>query len=176
LGSPRRRAGDWLPLVLEAGAHPGDPRLKPAHDAFDALVAPYAAQDGATHLARDVATFSRFGEYRNAMPRGASSGDDGAMIRTIFAFEYVLVTSTEASMPVRKLTLSVDEAIIERARRYSARHQTSISRLVSDFLAALAKDEPQAELSPPVRRLFGLLPREAGREEYRSYLDGKNAK
>ena len=28
----------------------------------------------ATHFARDVATFSRLSEYRNSIPRGASSG------------------------------------------------------------------------------------------------------
>ena len=33
----------------------------------------------ATHRARDVATFSRLSEYRNSMPRGASSGVDVAI-------------------------------------------------------------------------------------------------
>ena len=34
------------------------------------------ATTSATQRARDVATFSRLSEYRNSMPRGASSGDD----------------------------------------------------------------------------------------------------
>ena len=40
-------------------------------------------------------------------------------------------------MPRKKLTLSVDEAAIQRARRYSKRHGTSVSELVSRFLASL---------------------------------------
>ena len=77
-------------------------------------------------------------------------------------------------MPLRKLTLSVDETVIERARRYSERHQTSISRLVSNYLEALAKQEPQHGTSARVRRLTGILPVDAGRDEYRSHLEEKH--
>jgi len=79
-------------------------------------------------------------------------------------------------MSLRKLTLSVDETVIERARRYSERHQTSISRLVSNFLEALAKEEPQSPLSPTVRRLAGILPTDANRDHYRHYLEEKHGK
>ena len=79
-------------------------------------------------------------------------------------------------MSLRKLTLSVDESVIERARRYSERHQTSISRLVSTFLEALAKEEPDSNLSPTVRRLAGILPADVSGDEYRRYLEEKHAK
>jgi hypothetical protein len=50
-----------------------------------------------------------------------------------------------------KLTLKVDEAVVARAKRYAARHGTSISGLVEQFLAlvsgAHAKDE---EHLPPI--------------------------
>jgi Family of unknown function (DUF6364) len=50
-----------------------------------------------------------------------------------------------------KLTLKVDEAVVASAKRYAARHGTSISGLVEQFLAlvsgALAKDE---ERLPPI--------------------------
>jgi hypothetical protein len=77
-------------------------------------------------------------------------------------------------MSLRKLTLSVDEAVIERARRYSELHQTSISRLVSTFLEALGGDAPEREPGPRVRRLTGILPADASRAEYRRYLEEKH--
>jgi hypothetical protein len=77
-------------------------------------------------------------------------------------------------MSLRKLTLSVDESVIERARNYSERHQTSISRLVSTFLEALAREEPRPALSARVRRLQGILPATATRKDYRDHLAQKH--
>jgi hypothetical protein len=74
-------------------------------------------------------------------------------------------------MPTKKLTLSVDEQTIEKARIYSKEHNTSISRLVSGFLARLSKPDELA--TPRVRRLMGLLPSEADEKEYHRYLDKK---
>jgi hypothetical protein len=82
----------------------------------------------------------------------------------------------EAAMALRKLTLSIDESVIERAREYSERHQTSISRLVTSYLDALARTEPELAFSPAVRRLLGILPAEAGREEYRAHLEEKHSR
>ena len=53
-------------------------------------------------------------------------------------------------MPKTKLTLSVDEALIRKAKRFSAQHNTTVSQLVTRFLASLImgihalhiKDEP----------------------------------
>jgi hypothetical protein len=70
---------------------------------------------------------------------------------------------------LRKLTLSVDASVIERARRYSQRHDTSISRLVTQFLSTLDADEPRP-FSPVVERLLGILPASASVEEYHEYL------
>ena len=72
----------------------------------------------------------------------------------------------------KKLTLSVDEQVIERARRYSARHKTSISQLVTTYLSRL--DSPSdLEFSPLVRRLRGILPHDVEIEEYHRYLEEK---
>jgi hypothetical protein len=80
---------------------------------------------------------------------------------------------------LRKLTLSVDEAVIERARRYSRRHNTSISRLVSSFLAGLGEQDEEASrarFSPAVERLLGVLPEDVSLEEYREHLEKKLAR
>ena len=71
-------------------------------------------------------------------------------------------------MPKRKLTLSVEEEAIRKARRFSKKHRTSISRLVSDFLSSLADtDGPD---TPIVNRLRGVLRSDVGIEDYHQYL------
>ncbi|MDZ7781125.1 MAG: DUF6364 family protein [Gemmatimonadota bacterium] len=74
----------------------------------------------------------------------------------------------------KKLTLSVDEQVIERARRYSTRHNTSISQLVTSYLRQLdAPSEPT--LAPWVRRLRGILPSDTSVEDYRRHLEQKHS-
>jgi hypothetical protein len=73
----------------------------------------------------------------------------------------------------KKLTLSVDERVIERARRYSTRHDTSISQLVTTYLSQL--DAPtDATLAPWVQRLRGILPAQTSLDDYRRHLDEKH--
>ncbi len=74
----------------------------------------------------------------------------------------------------KKLTLSVDQEVIERARRYSIRHKTSISQLVSTYLSQL--DSPsERRFSPLVHRLRGILPQDVSMEEYHRYLEEKHS-
>lgn len=77
-------------------------------------------------------------------------------------------------MSRKKLTLSVDEQVIERARRYSRRHNTSISQLVSNYLAQLGGGEGDEPYSPVVRRLIGVLPSDVDAEQYRRHLEEKH--
>jgi hypothetical protein len=77
-------------------------------------------------------------------------------------------------MSKKKLTLSVDEQVIERARRYSREHKTSISQLVTTYLSQL--DSPSdPEFSPLVRRLRGILPSDTSVEQYRRHLEDKHS-
>jgi hypothetical protein len=76
-------------------------------------------------------------------------------------------------MSRKKLTLSVDEQVIERARRYSRRHNTSISQLVSNYLAQLDANEGEEAYSPTVRRLIGILPSSTTVEQYHRHLEEK---
>ncbi len=75
-------------------------------------------------------------------------------------------------MASTKLTLLIDKSTAARAKRYSKRHRTSISRLVSHMLAKLPNDEDTG-LTPGVRRLVGLLPKTISVEEHRQHLRGK---
>ncbi len=83
-----------------------------------------------------------------------------------------------------KLTLSVDAAVVERAKEFARRRGTSVSALVERFLDALANpgrpalDRGAAPPSPPLppvnARLAGLLRgAKVDRESYRRYLDEK---
>ncbi|MDX1396490.1 MAG: DUF6364 family protein [Gemmatimonadota bacterium] len=74
-------------------------------------------------------------------------------------------------MAKKKLTLSVDEAVIESARRFADRNSTSISRLVTEFLGGLG--EPERSATPVTDRLTGLVMADAALEEYRRHLDRK---
>ena len=77
-------------------------------------------------------------------------------------------------MPKKKLTLSVDERVIKRAKRFSAKHETTVSRLVTDFLSSL--DEEHGQVTPVVTRLRGVLTPDVKREDYRDHLRAKHGR
>lgn len=68
-------------------------------------------------------------------------------------------------MAKTKLTLSVDATVVERAKRFSRRNDTSVSDLVSSFLASLEDEGGSA--TPIVSRLRGVLPSSASRDEHK---------
>lgn len=77
-----------------------------------------------------------------------------------------------------KLTLSVDEAVVERAKEIARRRGTSVSALVERYLDALAGPGGArgegAGLPPVTARLVGLLRgAKVDRETYRRYLEEK---
>jgi hypothetical protein len=78
-------------------------------------------------------------------------------------------------MAKQSVNLSLEHEAVERARRYSARHGTSISKLVNDYLANLPVDEERErpELTPAVRRLLGVAAGKADRDDYHRYLEEK---
>lgn len=76
-------------------------------------------------------------------------------------------------MPKQKLTLTVDEAVAERAHAYGRAHGTSISRLVNDFLARLTVRN-STEQGPLVRELTGILPSGVDLDEYRRHMEEKH--
>ena len=75
-------------------------------------------------------------------------------------------------MSKKKLTLSLDAAVIERAKRFSRRNGTSVSKLVSEFLASLRNESGKS--TPIVTRLRGVLPSSVSRDEYRDHLKSKH--
>jgi hypothetical protein len=75
-------------------------------------------------------------------------------------------------MPMSRVTknLSLDPAAVERGERYSERHATSLSKVVSDLLLRLPLDESEPELSPTVLRLRGIAKGNVDEEDYLRHL------
>lgn len=74
-------------------------------------------------------------------------------------------------MPKKRLNITLDRETAERARRYTQRHDTSISRLVGEFLSQLPDDgDDDVELTPIVKRLLGMAHGGPDREAYRRHL------
>jgi len=75
-----------------------------------------------------------------------------------------------------KLTLSVDDAVVRRAKAYARRRGTSVSRLVQGFLDLLARNSGEMPAgdgeAPVLRRLRGSL-KGARPAEYRAHLARK---
>lgn len=72
-----------------------------------------------------------------------------------------------------KLTLRLDDRLIQQAKRYADRSGVSVSQLVADYFALLAGDEtlPGPELTPRVRALVGALQAaDVTREDYQRHL------
>ena len=77
-------------------------------------------------------------------------------------------------MPTNKLTLSIDADTVKKAKRYVAAHGTSLSRLLTQYLASLPDETAQA-LPARVSRLAGVLPPQADIEEYKAHLHSKHS-
>ena len=71
-----------------------------------------------------------------------------------------------------KLTVRVDPSALDRAKHYAAVNNTSLSKLISDFLSVLDV-ETNAPQAPILQRLSGILPAEASVEDHRTYLAKK---
>jgi hypothetical protein len=72
-----------------------------------------------------------------------------------------------------KLTLRVDVKLVDAAKDYAASHNTTVSRLVSEYLRTLAEQDDFLADAPILRRLSGILPSDVAIEDYHAYLEEK---
>lgn len=76
-----------------------------------------------------------------------------------------------------KLTLRLDDDLIRRVKRYSARSGKSLSRLVEDYFAVISAglETSGLDLTPRVRSLLGALSStQFSEEDYRKHLEDKH--
>lgn len=72
-----------------------------------------------------------------------------------------------------KLTLSVDDAVVSRAKQFAKQRGVSVSEIVEKYLAAVAEPiSPAKDAAPVLRSLRGILKKsDAG--DYRKRLEQK---
>jgi len=73
----------------------------------------------------------------------------------------------------RKLTVRVDARWIEEAKAYAERHDTSLSKLISEFLRNLPGETVSYKQAPVLRRISGILPADISIGEHQTHLDEK---
>ena len=78
----------------------------------------------------------------------------------------------------KKLTLSLNETVIEKAKRYAKKNKISLSKLIENYLRSIAGDEGQEiEITPLVMKLSGVIELQKDidiRGEYTDYLIEKH--
>jgi len=72
-----------------------------------------------------------------------------------------------------KLTLSVDHAVVARAKRYAKAHGVSISKMVEAYLSAVAEPQAGEPADTPILRAVRGVLNKADVKDYRRHLETK---
>jgi hypothetical protein len=76
-------------------------------------------------------------------------------------------------MEKTKLTVRLPRELVEGAKKYAEEHDTTLTRLVSEYFRQLGAEDHLLTDAPIVRRLSGILTQEAMIEDYHQYLEEK---
>jgi hypothetical protein len=76
-------------------------------------------------------------------------------------------------MEQTKLTVRLPRDLVQGAKRYAADHDTTVTRLVTEYFRQLGVEEYPLADAPVVRRLSGILAQEATIDDYHQYLEEK---
>jgi hypothetical protein len=75
-----------------------------------------------------------------------------------------------------KLTLRLDDELIDRAKRHSAKSGKSVSKLVSDYFSLIDEGAPSPTVTARVRSLRGILAGTGVDErDYQRHLEEKHS-
>ncbi len=72
-----------------------------------------------------------------------------------------------------KLTLSVDEAVVTRAKRYAKERRTSISKMVEAYLSSIAEGGGSFRKDTPILRSVRGILKKADQKDYKRHLENK---
>lgn len=78
-----------------------------------------------------------------------------------------------------KLTLKLDSSVIEQAKSYAKKKNTSLSKLIESYLGLLIDPEESQDVTPLVKSLSGVvnLPKNADyKKDYKKHLSNKYTK
>ena len=71
-----------------------------------------------------------------------------------------------------KLTLKLEETVIEKAKNYAKNHRTSLSKLIENYLLNITNDKQKEEkITPLVKSLSGIIDLPKGYDHKREYSD-----
>lgn len=72
-----------------------------------------------------------------------------------------------------KLTLKLNEYVIEKAKRYARERNTSLSDMVESYLIHITEEENEksTEITPLVKSLMGVISLPADFDEKKAYAD-----
>ncbi len=71
-----------------------------------------------------------------------------------------------------KLTLSLDKKTIEQAKKYARKKNTSLSKLIQNYLSKVtAADKEDIKISPLVKSLSGVIKVSKGSDYKKGYAD-----
>jgi len=72
-----------------------------------------------------------------------------------------------------KMTVRVPRDLLESAKRYARQHDTTLTRLISNYLRRLSNQDDLLTEAPIVQHLSGSLSQDVSEADYQSYLEGK---
>ena len=71
------------------------------------------------------------------------------------------------------LTIRLPSDLVKEAEQYAEQHETSLDQLITLYLHQLVAQEKLLDDAPTVRRISGILPADASKDDYHAYLDWK---
>ena len=76
-----------------------------------------------------------------------------------------------------KLTLSLDKRVIDQAKKYARRNNTSLSKLIENYLGKVtSSDKENTKISPLVKSLSGVVDLSRMEDRKKGYTDYLNEK
>lgn len=76
-------------------------------------------------------------------------------------------------MQETKLTIRVPRKLLENAKKYARRQNTTLTQLISEYLVQIPAPMTELENAPIVRRLSGTLSQDVSIEDYKQHLQEK---
>jgi len=76
-------------------------------------------------------------------------------------------------MQETKLTIRLPFSLLENAKHYASKHNTTLTNLISEYLRRIPAQEELLEQAPNVRRLTGTLSASLTPEDYQKHLEEK---
>jgi hypothetical protein len=77
------------------------------------------------------------------------------------------------SVEKTKLTIRVSRALIDGAKRYASENDTTLTRLIAEYLRRLGAQSDPLSDAPIVQRLSGRLSQDVSVEDYWEHLEKK---